>query len=152
MIVKIKTDMAPDTAPTQVLLGLILGKIFVLPNFEPKIKAAESQIQTERNISNVYIAPDISHPVSIYLILRIEFINRPIQTIPKILIAIFSIGFTFFLKTSNESIKIVEWPELIESKPKDRIDIQFKYSKLINSREVKIVGFGKWKDYKFDEI
>ena len=55
-------------------------------------------------------------------------------------------------ETSNESIKIVEWPELIESKPKDRIDIQFKYSKLINSREVKIVCFGKWKDYKFDEI
>ena len=55
-------------------------------------------------------------------------------------------------ETSNESIKIVEWPELIESKPKDRIDIQFKYSKLINSREVKIIGFGKWKDYKFDEI
>ena len=55
-------------------------------------------------------------------------------------------------ETSNESIKIVEWPELIESKPEDRIDIQFKYSKLINSREVKIVGFGKWKDYKFDEI
>ena len=55
-------------------------------------------------------------------------------------------------ETSNESIKIVEWPELIESKPKDRIDIQFNYSKLINSREVKIVGFGKWKDYKFDEI
>jgi len=55
-------------------------------------------------------------------------------------------------ETSNDSIKIVEWPELIESKPKDRVDIQFQYSKLINSREVKIVGFGKWKDYKFDEI
>ena len=55
-------------------------------------------------------------------------------------------------ETSNDSIKIVEWPELIESRPKDRVDIQFKYSKLINSREVKIVGFGKWKDYKFDEI
>jgi len=55
-------------------------------------------------------------------------------------------------ETSNESIKIVEWPELIESKPKDRIDIQFQYSKLIDSREVKIIGFGKWKDYKFDEI
>ena len=55
-------------------------------------------------------------------------------------------------ETSNDSIKIVEWPELIETKPKDRVDIQFKYSKLINSREVKIIGFGKWKDYKFDEI
>ena len=55
-------------------------------------------------------------------------------------------------ESSNDSIKIVEWPELIESRPKDRVDIQFKYSKLINSRKVKINGFGKWKDYKFNEI
>jgi len=55
-------------------------------------------------------------------------------------------------ESSNDSIKIVEWPELIESKPKDRVDIQFQYSKLIDSRKVKIVGFGKWKDYKFNEI
>ena len=55
-------------------------------------------------------------------------------------------------ETSNNSIKIIEWPELIESKPKDRIDIQFQYSKLIDSRKVKIIGFGKWKDYKFHEI
>ena len=55
-------------------------------------------------------------------------------------------------ETSNESIKIVEWPELIEPKPEDRIDIQFQYSKLTDSREVEIFGFGKWKDYKFNEI
>ena len=55
-------------------------------------------------------------------------------------------------ETSKNHIKIVEWPELIETKPKDRVDIQFQYSKLINSREVKIVGFGKWKDYKFNGI
>ena len=55
-------------------------------------------------------------------------------------------------ETSNDSIKIVEWPELIESKPKDRVDIQFQYSKLIDTRKVKIVGFGKWKDYKFNGI
>ena len=55
-------------------------------------------------------------------------------------------------ETSNDSIKIVEWPELIESKPKDRIDIQFQYSKLIDSRKIKIIGFGKWKDYKFHGI
>jgi len=52
----------------------------------------------------------------------------------------------------NDSIKIVEWPELIESKPKDRVDIQFQYSKLKDSRKVEIIGFGKWKDYKFNEI
>ena len=55
-------------------------------------------------------------------------------------------------ETSNDSIKIVEWPELIESKPNDRIEILFKYSKSANSRKVEIVGFGKWKDYKFNEI
>jgi len=55
-------------------------------------------------------------------------------------------------ETLNKSIKIVEWPELIKPKPKDRIDIKFKYSKLIDRREVKIVGFGKWKNYKFNEI
>ena len=53
---------------------------------------------------------------------------------------------------SNNYIKIVEWPELIKSKPKDRIDIQFQSSKLIDYRTVKINGFGRWKDYKFDAI
>ena len=53
---------------------------------------------------------------------------------------------------SKDSIKIVEWPELIKSKPKSRIDIFFEYSKLVNSRKVKILGSGKWKDYKFNEF
>ena len=62
---------------------------------------------------------------------------------------IFQLG---MFETSNDCIKIVEWPELIESKPKDRVDIQFQYSKLTDSRKIKIVGFGKWKDYKFNGI
>ena len=55
-------------------------------------------------------------------------------------------------ETSDDSIKIVEWPELIETKPKNRVDIQFQYSKFIDSRKIEIIGFGKWKDYKFNEI
>ena len=55
-------------------------------------------------------------------------------------------------ETSKDHIKIIEWPDLIELKPKDRIDILFQYSKLKNSRKVEVVGFGKWKDYKFNEI
>ena len=55
-------------------------------------------------------------------------------------------------ETSDDHIKIIEWPELIKPKPKNRIDILFKYSKLIKSRKVNIVGFGKWKEYKFNEI
>ena len=55
-------------------------------------------------------------------------------------------------EVSNNHIKIIEWPELIDTKPKDRIDIQLKYSKLMDYRTVKINGFGKWKDYKFDAV
>ena len=62
---------------------------------------------------------------------------------------IFQLG---MFETSKEHIKIVEWPELIKPKPRDRIDILFKYSQLTDSRKVEIIGFGKWKDYKFNEI
>ena len=62
---------------------------------------------------------------------------------------IFQLG---MFETSDDYIKIVEWPELIYPKPTDRVDILFEYSKSMNSREVKTVGFGKWKDYKFNEI
>tara|TARA_Y100000590_G_scaffold142563_1_gene163645 strand:- start:5166 stop:5621 length:456 start_codon:yes stop_codon:yes gene_type:complete len=55
-------------------------------------------------------------------------------------------------ENSKKYIQIIEWPELIKSKPKDRIDIIIKYAKLKNSRKVKINGYGKWKNYKFDEI
>ena len=55
-------------------------------------------------------------------------------------------------ETSNNHIKIVEWPELIKLKPKDRIDIVFNYSQSINSRKIEIIGFGKWKDYNSNEI
>ena len=55
-------------------------------------------------------------------------------------------------ETSKDHIMIVEWPELIEPKPKDRIDILFKYSQLTDSRKAEIIGFGKWKEYKFNEI
>lgn len=62
---------------------------------------------------------------------------------------IFQLG---IFETSKNHIKIIEWPELIEPKPKDRIDILFKYSKFEESRQIEIVGFGKWKDYQFNEI
>ena len=55
-------------------------------------------------------------------------------------------------ENSKDHIKIIEWPELIELKPKDRIDILFQYSKLKDSRKIEVVGFGKWKDHKFNEI
>ena len=54
--------------------------------------------------------------------------------------------------TSIDSIKIVEWPQLIKPKPKDRIDIFFEHSRMKDGRKVKIIGFGKWKDCNFNAI
>tara|TARA_B100000029_G_scaffold121125_1_gene114560 strand:- start:400 stop:855 length:456 start_codon:yes stop_codon:yes gene_type:complete len=54
--------------------------------------------------------------------------------------------------TTKDYIKIVEWPELINLKPKNRIDLLFEYTEVQDARKVKISGFGKWKDYKFNEI
>ena len=51
----------------------------------------------------------------------------------------------------ENQIKIIEWPELIKKKPKDRIDIIFKYSKQNEFRKVKILGLGKYKNYKLNE-
>ena len=55
-------------------------------------------------------------------------------------------------ENTEDNIKIVEWPELIKEKPKDRIDIFFRYSKSEEKRDIKIVGIGKWKDYRLNEI
>ena len=55
-------------------------------------------------------------------------------------------------ETSKDHIKIIEWPELIEPKPKDRIDVRFQYSKSMDTRQAEISGFGKWKEYEFFKI
>ena len=55
-------------------------------------------------------------------------------------------------ETAKDHIKIIEWPELIEPKPKDRIDVRFQYSKSMDTRQAEISGFGKWKGYEFFKI
>ena len=55
-------------------------------------------------------------------------------------------------ETSDNYIRIIEWPDLIKPKPIDRIDITIKYDKLIDCRKFEVTGFGKWKNYKFNEI
>jgi tRNA threonylcarbamoyladenosine biosynthesis protein TsaE len=56
-----------------------------------------------------------------------------------------------FEKSENH-ITIVEWPELIKEKPKNRIDIEFQYLKDKDSRKVIISGSGNCKKYKLNEI
>ena len=52
---------------------------------------------------------------------------------------------------NKDSIKIIEWPELIEVNISDVLEIHFKYSKKENQRDLILKGKGKWKKFKFDE-
>ena len=48
----------------------------------------------------------------------------------------------------KDSIKIIEWPDLIKIPLEDKLEIYLDYRKSENEREMKIAGFGKWKNFK----
>ena len=50
---------------------------------------------------------------------------------------------------SEKSIYLIEWPEIIKKKPKNRIEMLFKYSKDENERILKVKSFGRLKNYEF---
>jgi tRNA threonylcarbamoyl adenosine modification protein YjeE len=52
---------------------------------------------------------------------------------------------------NNKVINLIEWPELINSKPKNRLELFFSYLKNLDKREVKIEYYGKWKKYDFEK-
>ena len=45
-------------------------------------------------------------------------------------------------------MKIIEWPDLIKAPLKDKLDIYLNYGKNENEREMKLIGFGKWKNFE----
>ena len=47
-----------------------------------------------------------------------------------------------------ERIKIIEWPDLITTHLADKLEIYLEYAKNDDEREMKIVGLGKWKNFK----
>ena len=47
-----------------------------------------------------------------------------------------------------DTIKIIEWPDLIKTPLDDKLEIYLDYGKSANEREMKISGFGKWKNFK----
>ena len=53
---------------------------------------------------------------------------------------------------SRKTVKIIEWPELIKSKIESKLEFHFFYGDKLNSRNVEIFGFGKWKNFKLDGI
>mgnify|MGYP000854717322 CR=1 FL=1 len=46
-----------------------------------------------------------------------------------------------------DTIKIIEWPDLIKTPLEDKLEIYLNYTKKDNEREMKIAGFGKWKNF-----
>ena len=55
-------------------------------------------------------------------------------------------------KEDISSIKIIEWPELVETNLANRLELRLKYSNKENERELSIVGHGKWKDINKNEL
>ena len=50
-------------------------------------------------------------------------------------------------------ITLIEWPELIEKKPDNRIELFFNYlEENLDKRNLEIKGHGKWSNYDFEKI
>ena len=45
----------------------------------------------------------------------------------------------------EETIKIIEWPQLIDIPLSDKLEIHLDYANNKNQREIKFIGSGKWK-------
>ena len=48
---------------------------------------------------------------------------------------------------STKSIKVIEWAEIINDKPDNRLEIYISYEKEKNARKINFKGFGKWKEF-----
>ena len=56
------------------------------------------------------------------------------------------------LTNYQNDLKIVEWPNLIRSKIKDKIEINLKYRKRDSERSITIRGYGKFRNFNVNEI
>ncbi len=53
----------------------------------------------------------------------------------------------------EDHVTLIEWPELIEKKPKNRIEMFFNYlDENLENRSLKIKGYVKWINYDFKKI
>tara|TARA_Y100000994_G_scaffold235253_1_gene224755 strand:- start:550 stop:1005 length:456 start_codon:yes stop_codon:yes gene_type:complete len=55
-------------------------------------------------------------------------------------------------KEELDSIKIIEWPELVGLNIANRLELRLKYSNKENERELSLEGQGKWKDININEL
>ena len=57
-----------------------------------------------------------------------------------------------FVENKN-FITLIEWPELIEKKPNDRVELFFSYlEENLDKRKLEIKGHGKWSNNDFEKV
>ena len=52
-------------------------------------------------------------------------------------------------ENSEQNITLIEWPELIKNKPKDRLDLFFEYAEGYNERSLIVKTNGRLKNHEF---
>ena len=55
-------------------------------------------------------------------------------------------------KEELDSIKIIEWPELVGLNIANRLELRLNYANKENERELSLEGQGKWKDININEL
>jgi len=49
---------------------------------------------------------------------------------------------------NENTIKIIEWPSLLKIPISDKLEIRIDYAKYDNERKIRLLGTGKWKNFK----
>ena len=53
---------------------------------------------------------------------------------------------------SINSVKIIEWPEFVETKISNVLELHLSYSSKENERDLILKGKGKWKEFNLNEL
>lgn len=56
------------------------------------------------------------------------------------------------INNTSDFIKIIEWPEILNIKFKDRLEVRISYCKNKNKRKLNFKGFGRWSKFEINEL
>ena len=62
-------------------------------------------------------------------------------------VSLASVSINFEIQDNINTIKIIEWAEIIKNKQKDRLEIYLSHKNDKNLRNIEFKGFGKWKNF-----
>ena len=55
-------------------------------------------------------------------------------------------------KESNQTVKIIEWPELLKDNIINKLELNFSYKDKESERNVEIKKYGKWENFSINEL